>query len=216
MKAVKITGILREEVGTKSAKQLRHEGMVPCVIYGKEKDNVHFYTHKNNFNHLLYTAEAHLVEIEIDGKAYRTVIRDAQYHPVSDEILHVDFYEFTKGEPITMLIPIRLIGNAKGVRNGGRLKVNMRKLPIKAGEENMPGLLELNIENLKIGGVLRASDIASENFEIMEEAHRTIVMVQTARAAIVEEEDEDEDEEGEGEGEGEESSEEEAAEASKD
>lgn len=209
MKAVKITGKLREEVGTKGAKQLRREGMVPCVIYGKEKENVHFYTHKNNFNNLLYTAEAHLVEIDVDGKVYRTVIRDAQFHPVTDNINHVDFYEFTKGEPITMLIPIRLIGNAKGVRNGGRLKVNMRKLPIKASEEHMPGLLELNIENLKIGGVLRASDIASPDFEIMEDAHRTIVMVQTARNVVVI--DEDEDEEGEGEeGEGEE----EAAEAS--
>jgi len=191
MKAVTITGKHRTDTGTKSAKDLRREGFVPCVIYGAGKDNVHFYTEVTNFRHVLYTAEAHLMLIEVEGETYRTIIRDAQFHPVTDELEHVDFYQFAEGKPITMNIPIRLVGNSRGVRNGGRLKVNMRKLPIKATEENMPGVLELNIEDLRIGQTLRASDIKTEEYEIMEDPNRSIVMVQTSRKAVLDVDEEE-------------------------
>ncbi len=192
MKTIAIEGTLRSEVGSKSAKLLRREGNVPCVIYGGE-ENVHFFTADKNFKELLFTAEAHLVEITLDGKTYKAVIRDVQYHPVTDETEHVDFYEVTPGKEITIEIPINLIGNARGVRNGGRLKVNLRKLRVKATEDHLPGQLDIDIENLRIGQAIRVEDVKTEGFEIMHEPQRTILTIQTARTAVEDVDDEEEE-----------------------
>lgn len=197
MRSVTIEGKLRDDLGKKSAKNLRKEGMVPCVIYGTG-ENVHFYTEEINFKDILYTAEAILVVVKIEDHEYKSVIREAQFHPVTDELEHVDLYQFIEGRPITIQVPIKLVGNPKGVRNGGRLKVNLRKLPVKASLENMPGVLELEIENLKIGDAFRIQDIDSEGFEIMREPTRTILTIQTARNAIVDDLEEDEGAEEEG------------------
>ena len=206
MKVITIEGTKREELGSKSAKELRREGNVPCVIYGG-KENVHFYTSVMSFKDLLYTAEAHLVEVKLDGETYKSVVREAQYHPVTDDIEHVDFYELLPGVPITIAVPINLIGNARGVRNGGRMKINLRKLRVKASEANLPGKINIDIENLRIGEAIRVEDIKKESdYDILHEPYRTILTIQTARNAV---EDLDLDEE-EGE-EGEESGEEAAA-----
>lgn len=193
MKTIAIEGTLRKDLGSKSAKQLRREGNVPCVIYGGE-ENIHFYTADSNFKDLLFTAEAHLVEINVDGKTYKAVIRDVQYHPVTDETEHIDFYQTSPDKEITILVPINLIGNARGVRNGGRLKVNLRKLRVKAAEDKLPGKLDIDIENLKIGQAIRVEDVKTDGFEIMHEPQRTILTIQTARNAVVEDEEEGEEE----------------------
>lgn len=192
MKTIAIEGTLRSEVGSKSAKLLRREGNVPCVIYGGE-ENIHFYTEDKNFKELLFTAEAHLVEINLDGKTYKAVIRDVQYHPVTDETEHVDFYETSPDKEITILVPINLIGNARGVRNGGRLKVNLRKLRVKATEDHLPGQLDIDIENLRIGQAIRVEDVKTDGFEIMHEPQRTILTIQTARTAVEDVDDEEEE-----------------------
>ncbi len=195
MKTIAIEGTLRKDLGSKSAKQLRREGNVPCVIYGGE-ENIHFYTADSNFKDLLFTAEAHLVEINVDGKTYKAVIRDVQYHPVTDETEHIDFYQTSPDKEITILVPINLIGNARGVRNGGRLKVNLRKLRVKASEENLPGKLDIDIENLRIGQAIRVEDVKTDGFEIMHEPQRTILTIQTARNAVEDLDEEEEDAEG--------------------
>ena len=194
MKVVTIEGTKREELGSKSAKQLRREGNVHCVIYGG-KENIHFFTPETSFKDLLYTAEAHTVEIKLNDGSTKAVIRDVQYHPVTDEVEHVDFYQFQPGVPVTIEVPINLIGNARGVRNGGRLKVNLRKLRVKATEENLPGKLDINIEKLRIGQAIRVNEVNAEGFEIDHEPHRVILTIQTARNAVEDLED-DEDEEG--------------------
>lgn len=195
MKVITIEGTKREEVGSKSAKELRRSGNVPCVIYGGE-ENIHFYTPEISFKELLYTAEAHLVEVKLGDSSYRTVIREAQYHPVTDNVEHVDFYELIPGRPITIEAPINLIGNARGVRNGGRMKVNLRKLRVKASEENLPGKINIDIEKLRIGEAIRVEDIKKESdYEILHEPYRTILTIQTARNAV-EDLDLDEEEEG--------------------
>lgn len=193
MKTIAIEGTLRTELGSKTAKQIRREGNVPCVIYGGE-ENIHFYTPEASFKELLYTPEAHLVEINLDGNKYRTVIRDVQYHPVTDATEHVDFFQTSPDKEITILVPIHLVGNARGVRNGGRLKVNLRRLRVKATENNLPGMIDINIEPLKIGQSIRVEDVKTDGYEIAHEPYRTILTIQTSRNAI--EEDEDEDEEG--------------------
>lgn len=196
MKSITIQGKLRDELGTRSAKNLRKEGYVPCVIYGNG-ENIHFYTEDKSFKDILYTPEAKLIQVDIDGKLYDTIYRDAQYHPVSDEVEHVDLYHFDANNPITLEVPIRLIGTAKGVRNGGRMKVNLRRLPVRAKVENMPGMLEVNIEALRIGDALRVEDLDFEGIEILREPTRTILTIQTSRKAIITDADEEEGAEGE-------------------
>ncbi len=195
MKTIAIEGTLRDDLGTKSAKQLRREESVPCVIYGG-KENIHFSTSNRNFKELLYTPMAHLVEITLGDKVYKAVIRDAQFHPVSDEILHVDFLETTPNKPFTVQVPINLIGNAKGVRNGGRMKVNLRKLRVKATEESLPEQINIDIENLRIGEAIRVEDVPTEGYVIDHEPQRTILTIQTARNAIVDDVEDEEGEEG--------------------
>ena len=192
MKTIAIEGTSRTELGSKTAKQIRREGNVPCVIYGGE-ENIHFHTPEVSFKELLYTPEAHLVEINLDGKTYRTVIRDVQYHPVSDAIEHVDFFQTSADKAITIQVPINLVGNSRGVRNGGRLKVNLRKLKVTATEEHLPGHIDIDITEVKIGQSVRVSDVNTDGYEISHEPQRTILTVQTSRNAVDETEDEEEE-----------------------
>lgn len=196
MRSISIEGKSREELGTKSAKLLRREGMVPCVIYGAG-ENVHFYTDSRSFKELLYTAEALLCVINIDGKEYKCVVRDSQFHPVSSAVEHVDFFQITDGKPFEAIVPINLVGNARGVRNGGKLKAVLRKVKAYGTEENMPGVINLDITDLRIGQSMRVSDIDANGFEIVGDAGRTVVGIKTSRNAV--DEDEDEEEAGEGE-----------------
>ncbi len=193
MRSISIEGKSREELGTKSAKLLRREGMVPCVIYGAG-ENIHFYTDSRSFKELLYTAEALLCVINIDGTEYKCVVRDSQFHPVSSEVEHVDFFQITDGKPFEAVVPINLVGNARGVRNGGKLKFTLRKVKALATEDNMPGMIDLNIENLRIGQSMRVSDVSAQGFEILGDPGRTVVAVRTSRNAV---DDSDEEEEGE-------------------
>jgi len=199
MKSVKIEGQLREKRGSTDANRLRRQEMVPGVIYGTGK-NIHFYSPRKHFKDAIYTAETMLVEITLDGEKHTCVLRDTQFHPVSDELEHVDLYQFDPSEPITIMIPVRFRGTPKGVRNGGRLKVNLRSLPVKATVDKMPGMLEINVEHLKIGDALRIEDLDTEGLEVQREPTRTLLTIQTARNAVVEDEDEDDEEGEEGEG----------------
>ena len=196
MKTIAIEGSLRENLGGSSAKQLRNEGQVPCVIYGGE-ENIHFYTPESSFKDLLFTPEVFNVEIAVDGKKYNCVIRQAQYHPVSDNIEHVDFMELIPGKVVTIKVPVLLTGNARGVRNGGRLKVNLRKLRVKATPDSLPGQIEIDITDLRIGQTIRVQDVPAEGFIIDHEPTRAICLVQTARNVVEEVEEEEEGAEGE-------------------
>ena len=207
MRSISIEGKSREELGTKSAKLLRREGMVPCVIYGAGQ-NIHFYTDSRNFQELLYTAEALMVVINVDGTEYKCVVRDSQFHPVSSEVEHVNFFQITDGKPFEATVPINLVGNARGVRNGGKLKFTLRRVKVLGTEENLPGVIDLNIESLRIGQSLRVKDVKTEGFEILGDGGRTVVAVRTSRNAV-----DDSNDEEEGEGEGAEAATEESAEA---
>ena len=125
------------------------------------------------------------------------MVRDSQYHPVTEAIEHVDFFQLTDGQPVEIVAPINLVGNPRGVRNGGKLKFNLRRLTIRATEENLPGMIDLNVENLKIGQSLRVSDIPAAGFEILGDPSRSVVAIKTSRN-VVAEDDEDEAEDAEG------------------
>ncbi len=196
MKTLSIKGIKRENVGKSFSKKLRKDGNIPCVIYGG-KENIHFSTHKNNFLKLVYTPNVYKVELDIDGGKLNAIMQDIQFHPLTDEITHVDFIELMPGKKVTMETPVKLIGNPIGVRNGGNLRLNLRKLLVRAMPENLIENIELNIEHLRIGDKIRVSEIENENIELLNQKHDVVVAVKRARV-IVEEEEEEEEEGAEG------------------
>jgi large subunit ribosomal protein L25 len=192
MKSVEIQGTLRTEVGSKYAQAERKAGNVPCVIYGGEAP-VHFSAPILAFKSLVYTPEAKTATITVDGKTVEAVIQDMQFHPVTDALIHIDFIQLVEGKAVTMNIPVVLNGQARGVLNGGKLKMVLRTLSVRALPNEMPESIELNITNLRIGKSIRVSDVVPAGYEILNADTAVIVTVKKARGAV---DDEDEDEEG--------------------
>jgi large subunit ribosomal protein L25 len=195
MKSITIKGSERESVGKKSTKALRNAGMVPCVVYGGEKP-LHFSAPELSFRDLVYTGAAHTVEVDLGEGKVKAIMQDIQFHPVTDKILHIDFYQIFDDKEITMNIPVRLVGNSPGVRNGGRLLFRKRKLSIKALPSKLPDFFDIDINKLKIGDNINVESLLNDDFAILHPETTVVVQVKTARAAVVEEEDE-EGEEGE-------------------
>jgi large subunit ribosomal protein L25 len=198
MKSITINGSKRESVGKKATKALRNAGMVPCVLYG-ETNPVHFTAKELDFSKLVYTPNAHTVVLKLDGKTtVNAILQDIQFHPVSDRILHVDFYELKDDKEISMNIPVELTGAAPGVLiSGGRLLLNKRKLRVKALPSNLPDIIVVDISELEIGNKLYTSSIKSEKFSFVHPDNTVICQVRTSRAAIIEEEVEVATEDGE-------------------
>lgn len=196
MKSITINGSQRESVGKKATKALRNAGQVPCVLYGGDKP-VHFSAKELAFSKLVYTPNAHTVVIALEnGDSFKAILQDIQFHPVTDRILHIDFYQLFDDKEVTMDIPVRFIGVSKGVLNGGVLNKNNRKLRIKALPGNLPDYLEADITPLKIGSKLYVTDFEDEKYKLMHTDNTVVCQVRTARAAIEEGEEEEEGEEG--------------------
>ncbi len=207
MKSISISGTTRN-IGKKETKALRREGMVPCVIYGGESE-IHFSADERAFKSLVYSAEAYMVEIDVDGTVTKAIMKDVQFHPVTDRIEHMDFLELADDREVNLDIPVILKGNAIGVRNGGKLRSVLRSLSVRAIPADLPDAIEIDIEKLTIGQKISVGDIASNaKFSILNTDKAIIVAVQRARGAV---DDDVEDEEGEGE-EGAEAASEESAE----
>ena len=192
MKSITIKGSERESVGKKASKALRNAGKVPCVIYGGDKP-LHFSAEELSFRDLVYTPNAHTVVIDLEGgKKFEAVLQDIQFHPVTDKILHIDFYELFKDKEVTMDIPVRLSGSSPGVRNGGRLLFRKRKLSIKALPDNLPDFFDIDISKLKIGGLIAVDTLLNDEFTILHPDTTVVVQVKAARNAVLTEEEEDE------------------------
>ena len=191
MKSITINGSQRESVGKKATKALRNAGQVPCVLYGGDTP-VHFSAKELAFSKIVYTPNAHTVVIALEnGETYNAVMQDIQFHPVTDRILHVDFYQLFEDKPVTMDIPVRLIGNSPGVKNGGRLLFRKRKLAIKALPSKLPDFFNVDISKLKIGMLISVEGLKNDDFTILHPDSQVVVQVKTARAAIEVEEDEE-------------------------
>jgi large subunit ribosomal protein L25 len=163
MKTIEIKGSFRKELGKKSSKQTRKEGNVPCVIYGKE-GNIHFHAHENSFKKLVYTHEAHLVRLSLDGQEFKAALKDIQFHPVSDKILHADFIQVFDDKPVTVTIPVTAIGDSVGVKAGGKLMIKRRNLKVR--------------------------DLAFDKIELLDPKITTVLTVATSRVALKTEEEE--------------------------
>ena len=195
MKSITINGSKRESVGKKSTKALRNAGQVPCVIYGGDKP-VHFSAEELAFSKLVYTPNAHTVVIALGSDTLNAVLQDIQFHPVTDRILHVDFYQLFDDKEIAMNIPVNLIGKSPGVANGGSLMRNKRKLRVKALPSNLPDFIEADISPLKIGGKLYITELVNENYNFLHPDNTVVCQVKRSRVTIEEDEEELEAEEG--------------------
>jgi len=211
MKSITINGSKRESVGKKATKALRNAGQIPCVLYGGDQP-VHFSAAELAFSKLVYTPNAHTVVIALEDTSYNAVLQDIQFHPVTENILHIDFYQLFEDKEIAMDIPVILTGNSIGVRAGGVLRRNRRKLRIKALPTNLPDFIEVDISKLRIGNKVYVSELPSEDYKFLHGDNTVVCQVKQSRVSVAELED-DEDEETEGGAEGTEAAAEGAAEA---
>ncbi|WP_273565419.1 50S ribosomal protein L25/general stress protein Ctc [Maribacter halichondriae] len=191
MKSITIKGSERESVGKKATKALRNAGKVPCVVYGGE-NHYTFSADELAFRDLVYTGAAHTVKVDLGEGKVKAIMQDIQFHPVTDKILHIDFYQLFDDKEVTMNIPVQLIGNSPGVRNGGRLLFRKRKLAIKALPDNLPDFFDIDISKLKIGDNILVESLLNDDFAILHPESTVVVQVKTQRAAIVELTDEEE------------------------
>jgi len=185
MKSITIKGSERESVGKVSTKALRNAGMVPCVLYGGTEAAVHFSAEEKAFKNLVYTPNVHTVVIELEGgKTFNAILQDIQFHPVSDEILHIDFYQLHDDKEITLEVPVKITGNSKGVMAGGVLNLNLRKLKVKALPANLPDFVEINISDLEMGNKLYVTDVTVNNYKLLHTDNTVICQVRISRAAM--------------------------------
>lgn len=195
MQSISIKGTKRESVGKKDTKALRNADKVPCVIYGSG-DTIHFSAEEKAFKNLVYTPNVYTAKLDIDGTSYHAILQDIQFHPVTDKILHVDFYQLSDDKAVTMNIPVVLQGNSPGVIAGGSLRFTNRKLKVKALPANLPDTIDADISNLNIGDKLFISELTNDKYTFMHPDNMVVVQVRTARAVKVVVEVEDDATEG--------------------
>ncbi|PQB03137.1 50S ribosomal protein L25/general stress protein Ctc [Polaribacter filamentus] len=193
MKSITIKGSKRESVGKVATKALRNAGMVPCVIYGG-KSPIHFSAEEKAFKSLVYTPNVYTASLDVDGHKIAAILQDIQFHPVSEKILHVDFYQLFDDKEITMNIPVQLEGTSLGVLNGGSLRFTNRKLKVKALPANLPDFVTANISKLKIGNKLFVTSLSNDNYTFMHPDNTVVVQVRTSRNATLIEDEEAETE----------------------
>ena len=193
MKSITINGSKRESVGKVATKALRNAGRVPCVLYGGG-ESLHFSAQELDFSKLVYTPNAHTVVINLDGENIAAILQDIQFHPLTDKIIHIDFYRLFDDKEVSMNIPVKVEGAAPGVLNsGGVLVLNKRKLRVKALPKNLPDVIVANISNLNLGNKLYTAELQTEEFTIVHPDNTVICQVRTSRASITEEEEETEE-----------------------
>ena len=182
MKTFELSGTIRTDLGKKASKAIRATESIPCVLYGG-KENINFTVTQSAVSKLIYTPNIYAVKLTIDGKTYNAVLKDAQYHPVSDNILHLDFLEVFEDKPIIFSVPVKTEGLAAGVRAGGKLSLVLRKLKVKAVYTNIPEVLVVNVEKLELGKTIKAGDLSFEGLQIVNNKDNVVVAVQLTRAA---------------------------------
>ncbi len=180
MKTITIKGNVRENVGKINTKMLRKNNNIPCVLYGGG-ETVHFSAHENEMRNLVYTNHVYLINLEIDGKSYLATQKDIQFHPVSDKILHMDFYQITEGKPIVIKVPVVLHGLAKGVQEGGKLALEHRRLSVKALSKDLPDQLDIDISELTLGKTIKVGELSFENLQLIDPKNWVVASVRLTR-----------------------------------
>ena len=182
MKTIEIKGSARADFGKKASKAFRREGLVPCILYGGG-ENIAFAIDVKSVKPLIYTPNSYIVELDIDGTKETAVMRDVQFHPVREQILHIDFYRVQPGKPVAIQIPVRLTGNAEGVKVGGKLALSARKLTVSGMLENLPDELVVDVTPLKVGQTIFVGDLKFENLKFLTPATTAVCAVRVTRAS---------------------------------
>lgn len=182
MKTFDLNGSARADFGKKAAKAIRAEKNVPCVLYGGE-NNVNFIVSASDLRKLIYTPEVYLVNLTIDGKTSKAIIKEIQFHPVSEDILHMDFLEVTENKPVAIEIPVQLTGLAEGVKAGGKLNLEMRKLRVKGIYTHIPERIVLDVTSLALGKKIQVCDVVLDNLEVLNAKNAVVAQVKMTRAA---------------------------------
>jgi len=181
MKSIAMSGSQRENVGKRDAKELRYQGLVPAVLYGGETQT-HFSVSAADLKTVVFTPEVHFIDLEVAGATVQAIVKDVQYHPLTDAFLHVDFLQLDPQKPVTIEIPIRITGTSPGVKMGGKLVQKLRKLRVKALPANHQDDIEVSIEGMEVGKSVRVSDIKLPDLTITNAAEDTILSITTSRA----------------------------------
>ncbi len=182
MKTIAIKAEKRIELGKKSTRDLRKISHVPCVMYGGA-EVLHFHAHENDFRHMVYTPNAYIVELNIDGKVYKAVMKDLQFHPVNDKLFHIDFVEVFDDKPVTMEVPINLTGDAIGLKDGGKSRQRRRVLKVRGLVKHLPDTLEIDVTDIGIGDVIKIGDLSYDNLEILDPVRSMIFSIVSSRVS---------------------------------
>jgi large subunit ribosomal protein L25 len=182
MKTIEIAVKKRVKVGKTDTRELRKQDNVPCVLYGGKKV-LHFYAHKNEFRKLVYTPEALIVHLNIEGEKHEAIMQALQFHPVSDNLNHIDFIEVDESKPVVIHIPIVLTGSCIGIKNGGKLREKRRNLKVRGLVKDLPEILEIDMTNVDISHVVKVGDLSYPNIELLDPAHSMVVSVISSRLA---------------------------------
>ena len=189
MKSIEIKGSVRTEIGKKATRELRNNNGVPCVLYGVKKDEnclpvaTHFSVPVDGLRNLVYTPNIYLVNLDIDGTVVTAIMKDIQFHPVKDNILHVDFLQVEENKPIAMEVPVQLEGLAEGVRAGGKLALQIRKLKVKALYNAIPERLVIDVTPLGLGKTIKVGELNYEGLELINAKDAVVCAVKLTRAA---------------------------------
>ncbi len=189
MKEFSVSGSKRATTGKKAAKELRKEGLVPCNLYGEKKgenglpEAIAFAIPAVQLRKVVYTPHVYVVNLTIDGEAHKAVMKELQFHPATDALLHIDFYEVNETKPITIGIPVKLTGHAQGVRDGGRLSQAVRQLNVTAPYKQIPETLEIDVTNLKLGKAIKVAELSFDGLEIATPAQVVVCSVKATRAS---------------------------------
>ena len=194
MKTLVVKGQKRNSLGKKEAKLLRSQKLVPSVLYGAGEP-VHFAVPFSELRQLVYTPDVFLIDLDIEGTVYTAIMQDIQWHAVEEQALHVDFLKIEENKKIKIDLPIKIVGLAKGIKAGGKLKTNLRRLKVKALAKDLPDAIEINVTKLGIGQSIKVGDLSLKNIEILDKKTNVVVAVTITRAAkgaagaVVEEEE---------------------------
>ena len=189
MRTIDVKGTARTEFGKKSAQKLRKEDLIPCILYGVEKDEkgvplaTPFTVKNEEVRKLVYTPHIYSVNLTIDGKTCKAIMKDIQFHPVSDRILHIDFYQITENKPIEMEVPIELKGLAAGVKAGGKVQLQIRKLKVKATYDKIPEKMFVNVENLGLGKSIKVGELSFEGLQLVTSKEVVVCSVKVTRTS---------------------------------
>ncbi|MDP1801626.1 MAG: 50S ribosomal protein L25 [Bacteroidota bacterium] len=186
MKTVSLSGSLRANVGKVDATAVRAKGHVPCVIYGGG-EQIHFSADIRDFKNIIFTPETNLVEVNVDGKKYNTILQEAQYHKINDRLIHADFLLVTNDKPVSVHLPVKAIGQAEGVKAGGKMILKLRKLKVRGLISKLPESINLNVDKLVIGKSISVGDINIDGITVLHPKNISVISVETTRAVVAEE-----------------------------